>query len=68
MVKDVVCGMMVDESKAAKSEYQGKTYYFCCPPCKASFDKDPGKYVGGQAGAAHMGHGGHGGHGGGHCC
>lgn len=35
-----------DVSKASgKSEYKGKTYYFCCPGCKPAFDKDPEKYV-----------------------
>lgn len=30
MVKDPVCGMMVDpETAPAKAEYQGQTYYFC---------------------------------------
>ncbi len=37
-----------DPDKAAKSEYKGKTYYFCCPGCKPKFDKDPEKYVGKQ--------------------
>jgi len=47
MVKDPVCGMMVDPKKAAaKSEYKGQTYYFCAQGCKAAFDKDPEKYVG----------------------
>jgi len=46
MEKDPVCGMDVDQKTAAgKSEYQGKTYYFCSPGCKRDFDKDPGKYV-----------------------
>ncbi len=45
--KDPVCGMMVDPKTApAKSEYKGKTYYFCAPGCKISFDKDPEKYLG----------------------
>jgi len=45
-VKDVVCGMDVDPaSAAAKSEYNGKTYYFCAPGCKKEFDRDPGKYA-----------------------
>ncbi len=48
MAKDPVCGMTVDEKKAAKSEYKGKTYYFCAPGCKAAFDKDPDKYVKGE--------------------
>jgi len=46
-VKDVVCGMDVDPaSAAAKSEYNGKTYYFCAPGCKKDFDRDPKKYAG----------------------
>jgi YHS domain-containing protein len=27
------------------SIYQGKKVGFCCPDCKASFDKDPAKYM-----------------------
>jgi P-type Cu+ transporter len=50
MAKDPVCGMEVDEKTAAgKSEYKGKTYYFCSTGCKKSFDQDPEKYVGKQA-------------------
>lgn len=46
MSKDPVCGMNVDPEKAAgKSEYKGQTYCFCCPGCKASFDKEPEKYL-----------------------
>lgn len=55
MEKDPVCGMDVDPKTAAgKSEYQGKTYYFCSPGCKHSFDKDPEKYLGKPA-TGHMG-------------
>ena len=47
MAKDVVCGMNVDEKTTKlKSEYSGKTYYFCAQACKIAFDKSPGKYVG----------------------
>ena len=47
VAKDPVCGMMVDENKAAgKSEYQGRTYYFCAPVCKAKFDSNPANYAG----------------------
>lgn len=46
MAKDPVCGMMVDEKTAAgKSEYQGKTYYFCAPICKKKFEAEPEKFV-----------------------
>jgi YHS domain-containing protein len=49
MAKDPVCGMMVDEKKAKfKSDYNGKTYYFCAPTCKTTFDKNPTKYTGGS--------------------
>jgi len=45
-VKDVVCGMSIDPAKAAaKSEYRGKTYYFCAPGCKADFDREPETYL-----------------------
>ncbi len=56
MVKDPVCGMDVDPKTAAgKSEYKGQTYYFCSKGCKASFDKNPEKYVG-QKSSEHSGH------------
>lgn len=55
MAKDPVCGMNVDEKSAKwKSDYAGKTYYFCNPSCKATFDKTPTKYTGGAGG--HSGH------------
>jgi YHS domain-containing protein len=28
-----------------KTEYKGKTYYFCCEGCKAKFEKNPEKYA-----------------------
>jgi YHS domain-containing protein len=31
--------------KQYKTEYKGKTVYFCCPACKPEFDKDPEKYI-----------------------
>lgn len=46
MVKDPVCGMEFDpKSAGGKSEYQGKTYYFCSAGCKKDFDKKPQKYI-----------------------
>ncbi|HSB88442.1 MAG TPA: YHS domain-containing protein [Anaerolineales bacterium] len=46
MAIDPVCGMTVDEKTATlKSEFSGKTYYFCGPGCKRSFDKEPAKYA-----------------------
>lgn len=47
MAKDPVCGMQVDEKKAAAtSVYQGSTYYFCAKACKLTFDKSPEKFTG----------------------
>jgi YHS domain-containing protein len=43
--KDVVCGMEVEEKKAPKSVYKGRTYYFCSPACKMQFDRDPEQYL-----------------------
>ncbi|MCC7498796.1 MAG: YHS domain-containing protein [Bryobacterales bacterium] len=46
MEKDPVCGMQVNPASAAgKSEYQGKTYYFCNAGCKRKFDQNPQQYV-----------------------
>ncbi len=58
MAKDPVCGMEVDEKKAAdKVEYQGQTYYFCSPACKTAFQQNPEKYTRGKAETGgHTGH------------
>jgi YHS domain-containing protein len=38
--------LQVDPTQAADtSDYQGQTYYFCCPGCKETFDRDPGRYA-----------------------
>ena len=53
VAKDPVCGMDVDEAEAAaKSDYQGQSYYFCSLGCKQAFDKEPQKYLS-QAHAHH---------------
>ena len=39
---DPVCGMTVTADASGRPfEYQGTTYYFCCPGCRAAFEKDP---------------------------
>lgn len=46
-VKDPVCGMAIDKSKAkAQAQHKGKTYYFCAEGCKRKFEKDPASYAG----------------------
>jgi YHS domain-containing protein len=45
MVKDPVCKMNVDpENPGATEKYEGKTYYFCCNKCKATFDKNRDRF------------------------
>ncbi len=43
---DPVCGMQVNENTAQyKTEYNGKTYYFCAPGCKKVFESEPERYL-----------------------
>jgi xanthine dehydrogenase accessory factor len=43
---DHICGMTVEVATARHtSEYDGETYYFCCPACKREFDKEPEKHA-----------------------
>jgi len=43
---DPVCGMNVEVGKAAKTEYGGETYYFCCSHCQQAFESSPEEYMG----------------------
>ena len=46
MAIDPVCKMTVDEKTAKlKSEYKGKTYFFCAPGCKKAFEENPTKFL-----------------------
>jgi Cu+-exporting ATPase len=36
--------MQVDENTQHKSQYNGKTVYFCAAGCKTKFDKNPAQY------------------------
>jgi len=47
LVKDPVCGMMIDPAtaKGGHSDFQGDAYYFCNPKCKVKFDADPKRYL-----------------------
>ncbi len=58
--KDPVCGMTVVEGQeAAKSDFNGTTYYFCSRGCKVAFEKDPEKYLKGGPSMHMMGGHGH---------
>ncbi len=55
MVKDPVCGMEVDpQTTTLKTDYEGRTYYFCSPGCKREFERTPERYIG--KAAEHGGH------------
>ncbi len=59
---DPVCGMTVAEDSPHRVEHGGRTVRFCCGGCKAKFEGDPEKYLGGAnapEGEAH-GHAAHG--------
>jgi len=46
---DPVCGMTVTADESGRPfEYQGHTYYFCCPGCRRAFSRDPASYVSDQ--------------------
>lgn len=41
-VIDPVCGMAVEAGRGAgPSRHAGRDYWFCCPGCQASFERDP---------------------------
>ncbi|HXG36673.1 MAG TPA: YHS domain-containing protein [Dehalococcoidia bacterium] len=45
-VIDPVCGMEIDEHRAAAVfEYEGTPYYFCSLACKERFEEDPDNYL-----------------------
>jgi xanthine dehydrogenase accessory factor len=44
--KDPICGMTVNIERAKhKSEFDSRSFYFCCAGCKQTFDKQPEKYA-----------------------
>jgi len=43
---DPVCGMEVEIANARHhSNFEGRTFYFCCPACKRSFERNPQEYL-----------------------
>lgn len=51
LVKDPVCGMMIDplSAKGGNTQHNGETFYFCNPKCKTKFEAEPLKYLSPQA-------------------
>lgn len=45
MVKDPVCGMMIESETAVASEnHDGHRFYFCSAACHETFLNDPHRY------------------------
>lgn len=46
MAKDPVCGKQVDEGEDKfRSDYKGKTYFFCSEECEDTFQNEPERYA-----------------------
>lgn len=47
--KVVTCPVMGDkftpDATTVSSKFNGKTYQFCCPGCKGTFEKNPAKFA-----------------------
>ena len=45
-VTDPICGMTIENEKAAAREvWKGQTYYFCSQPCRKRFLAEPERYA-----------------------
>ena len=55
-VRDPVCGMMADKSRAVTLEKDGQTYYFCSERCKRRFQAQAGCAGAPGRHAEHAGH------------
>jgi P-type Cu+ transporter len=49
---DPVCGMTVDPSTTLRTDYQGKTYFFCAPSCLERFRSSPETFLNATAAPA----------------
>jgi len=46
VLRDPVCGMLVDPAAGKPTfEHGGQTYHFCCKGCRDKFAADPGAYI-----------------------
>ena len=46
MVKDLVCGMEVNETSAYSLIFEDEKYFFCSQGCRAEFKRRPQEYMG----------------------
>ena len=48
---DPVCGMIVEVAATRHTvEHGGRTFHFCCPRCRAAFEREPDRYAPAAAG------------------
>ena len=48
---DPVCGMIVEVGASRHTaEHGGRTFHFCCPRCRAAFEREPDRYAPAAAG------------------
>jgi signal transduction histidine kinase/YHS domain-containing protein len=48
-VRDPVCGALIEPQQAyGNIQYQGHSYYFCCPVCQGAFQREPETYLTGR--------------------
>jgi len=48
---DPVCGMIVEVAASRhRAEHGGRTFHFCCPRCRAAFEREPDRYAPAAAG------------------
>jgi Cu+-exporting ATPase len=45
MVRDPICGLILDPAHALRLEYHGLSYYFCSHDCKLNFEDRPEEYA-----------------------
>lgn len=46
LYKDPVCGKKVNRQKVHMAlDYEGYTYFLCCPRCQREFEEDPSTYA-----------------------
>ncbi|HZN53911.1 MAG TPA: YHS domain-containing protein [Candidatus Polarisedimenticolaceae bacterium] len=55
MVKDPVCGAILDDNTTRRSTYEGRNYAFCSDACKMKFDQAPDHFVSPAGAGSRMG-------------
>ncbi len=52
MLIDPICGKRIKRQRAHIAiDFEGTTYYLCCPRCQADFEREPKKFARPEIGA-----------------